>query len=208
VVHVIDKNLKLLHLLGLKVPAKEFPLVFDPAVREKVKTIITNYGVNSSQPLLVANIGAAWPTKRWPVNHWIDYLRKITKTGRFFPLLLWGTAEERQEAEEIARQTGVPLLPYLSIKEVMVLIDLAHLIVSGDTFALQVAAALAKPTLGLFGPTDPNRNGPWHILSRVAVTPLDCRNCYARRCRNSTCMAAISPEKVWQLTQELVEMNG
>jgi len=203
--HVIDKNLRLLQLLGVSPPSWEFPLVVEAKVKEKIKTLLSELQPSSNLPILVANVGAAWPTKRWPASHWIDYLRKIRASGRFSPFILWGTPEERKLAEEISRESKVPRLPYLTIKEVMALIDLTDLLVSGDTFALQVAAALEKPTVGLFGPTNPQRNGPWHKASRVAVTPLECRNCYARRCREATCLAAIPPEEVWQLTLELVD---
>ena len=203
--HVIDKNLRLLRLVGVTEPLREFPLTVEAKVKEKIKTILSRLQPGIKLPFLVANVGAAWPTKRWPASHWIDYLRKIKASGRFSPFLLWGTPEERQLAEEISGESGVPVLPYLTIKEVMALIDSADLLVSGDTFALQVAAALEKPAVGLFGPTNPQRNGPWHKASRVAVTPLECRNCYARSCREANCLRAIPPEEVWRLTLELVE---
>lgn len=203
--HVIEKNLKLLQLLSIEDKEKAFPLRVEKTVSEKVKNIIYEIGFGSDHLLLVANIGAAWPTKRWPVSHWIDFLKQFSSNNRFFPLLLWGTPEEEKEAREISHQTGVKLLPFLTIKEVIALISTAHLVVSGDTFALQVAAAFNVPVVGLFGPTDPKRNGPWHPLSRVVVTPVDCRYCYARRCPEAHCMAAISPSKVSNLTRELIK---
>jgi len=203
--HVIDKNLKLLQLLDIEEKEKEFPLLVEETVVNKVKNIISELDFRPGQLLVVANIGGAWPTKRWPVSHWTALLKPITRNHRFFPLLLWGTPEEENEARLVSHQTGIKLLPFLTIKEVMALISTAHLVISGDSFPLQVASAFKVPVIGLFGPTDPHRNGPWHSASRVAVTPLDCRYCYARHCREANCMAAISPTQVSQLTEDLIK---
>ncbi len=101
---------------------------------------------------MVANVGAAWDTKRWTCEKWTAMIQEL-KSPDVFPVLLWGTETEKMLAEDISSGTGVPVMPFLPIKEVLALLKSADLLVSGDTFALQAACALSRPVVALFGPT-------------------------------------------------------
>ena len=113
-----------------------------------------------------------------------------------FPLLLWGTEDERALAAEIREKTGVPFAPFLSIQETMALIAESALLVSGDTFALQMACALAVPVVGIFGPTNPRRNGPFLARDRVVYHEINCSLCYKRGCESLACMKAVTADEV------------
>jgi ADP-heptose:LPS heptosyltransferase len=67
--------------------------------------------------------------------------------------------------------------------------------IAGDTGPLQIAAAAGTPIIGLFGPTDPERNGPWDPADVTLSRYEACVCHYRRRCRRKTeCLADISVE--------------
>ncbi|MCJ7681604.1 MAG: lipopolysaccharide heptosyltransferase I, partial [Candidatus Aminicenantes bacterium] len=140
-------------------------------------------------------------------DKWIQMIPLLAAGGRF-PLLLWGSPVERSMGEEIHRQTGIPLVPELSIMQVMALIQRADLLISGDTFALQAACALNRPVVGLFGPTNPKRNGPFSLLDKVAFHPSECSFCYKRKCSNPGCLQAITPEEVAGMALDLLNNDA
>jgi heptosyltransferase-1 len=194
--HVIAKNIALLRLLGISSDRGfEFPLVIPETLTEAVCDKLGPVSCIGSRELVVFNVGAAWPTKRWPARNWITLL-EILERDHIHPLLLWGSAEERAAADEIKKRTDVEIVPYLSIREIMALLRKATLLVSGDTFALQAACALGVPVVALFGPTNPRRNGPFRDQDSVVHHEIPCSYCYKHECDNVKCMDLVKPEEV------------
>lgn len=204
--HVIYKNLNLLETLGIHTGELHFPLDLPEGLIVQVREKLFEYGFDNQKKLLVLNVGAAWESKRWFADKWITVLNQI-KNPSHFPLLLWGSPTEKELAETVAAKAGVTVAPFLTIKEVMALIQTAALIISGDTFALQVACALAKPVVGVFGPTNPRRNGPFRPQDKVAIQELECSSCYKRTCPDLTCLNKIEPQEVAELCLQTMEEN-
>lgn len=202
--HVIRKNLKLLRLVGIVEDKFEFPLVIPPEIRASVRQKIESL---AGRKLVLFNVGAAWPTKRWPAENWIAVLKKLGSAD-ISPLLLWGTPEEEKTAGEIHRATGVPMVPFLTVKEILALLADAAVLVSGDTFALQAACALSVPVVGVFGPTNPSRNGPFLARDKTAYHEIDCSLCYRRSCDSLKCMKLVKPEDIVPLIQSALEDNA
>ena len=206
--HVIAKNIRLLERLGLKPDGTryEFPLVIPETSRCRVASALERLGREPGRKIVLCNVGAAWETKRWPAERWIELLPMIARKD-LFPVLLWGNASEKETAFAISDRTGVPAAPFFTIPEVMALIASSALLVSGDTFALQAACALDVPAVALFGPTDAKRNGPFRGRDRTAQAPMDCRPCWRRDCPTIACMGAISAADVGGLVREVLDRD-
>jgi lipopolysaccharide heptosyltransferase I len=194
-IHVIAKNLKLLELLGINETRFEFPLRIPEDVVKSVNSKLSACGYSDRRRLVVVNVGAAWETKRWPVEKWAESIARACLSDTF-AILLWGNEEEKRLAEAVAEKTGTTVAPFLTIKEVIALLRSATLLVSGDTFALQAACALDVPVVALFGPTNPRRNGPFRERDKVIIEEQGCNPCYKHACSPLLCMQALSPEKV------------
>lgn len=205
--HVISKNLKLLTMIGIEEEKYEFPLTLPDEFSESAKTKLREKGYDGQKKLVLFNVGAAWETKRWFTERWIELIEKMKKK-EFFPLILWGSKEEKALADIIHEKTQVPLSPFLSLKEVMAVIKESSLLISGDTFALQVACAFSRPVVGIFGPTNPRRNGPFSPDDKVAFHELECSYCYKRTCSSLECLDKITPEEVASLSLQLLEKNA
>ena len=207
--HVIGKNIRLLETLGLPpgTGGYEFPLVIPEDARRRVATTLETLGREPARKVVLCNVGAAWESKRWPAERWIELLPAMRRDD-LFPLLLWGNAAERETAVTIAARTGVPAAPFFTIPEVLALIAASGLLISGDTFALQAACALDVPVVALFGPTDPKRNGPFRDRDRTAQALMDCRPCWKRDCPTTPCMDAIAAADVAKLVTEVLDRNA
>jgi lipopolysaccharide heptosyltransferase I len=201
--HVISKNLSLLTAIGIKEEEYEFPLQLPEGLIKSVAEITRGLGFDKNKKLVLLNVGAAWETKRWSPDGWTETWNLLKKDG-LFPLLLWGNEAEKRIARTVSAATGISIAPFLPVPEVMALIKQSSLLISGDTFALQVACALKVPVVAIFGPTNPKRNGPFRPEDRAVFHELDCSLCYKRTCRTMECLKKITPEEVAAMARELL----
>ncbi|HEX6178908.1 MAG TPA: lipopolysaccharide heptosyltransferase I [Thermoanaerobaculia bacterium] len=103
--------------------------------------------------------GAGKPEKLWPV----ESFRAIVEKYRGRTVVAWGPGEE-----DLATAIGGDVAPPTNLRELAALLAGASLVVGADTGPLHLAAALGVPVVGLYGPTDPRRNGPYgQIASTV-----------------------------------------
>ncbi len=165
--------------------------------------------LETKRPYLILIPGARWETKLWPFAHWKSFLELSSELRKKYDFYFIGSEKEREIkiwAEEMEKSfSGVfSLIGKLSLKEVVFLIKRAEFIVSVDTGTMHLASLLNRPILALFGPTSPQRTGPWSKNSFVIQEKLSCVPCFKRRCLTLTCMQGLSPEKVWTKLKELL----
>ncbi len=121
--------------------------------------------------------GAEWGTKRWGAERYAVLARRIS--GRGGSVVVLGGPGERDLAAEIGRAGGPDVRDTTgnSIAEALAVLAACDVVVGGDTGLVHCARALGRPTVLLFGPTDPGRHvlGP---LERVVRVPIDCAPCH------------------------------
>ncbi|CAN5462624.1 lipopolysaccharide heptosyltransferase I [soil metagenome] len=190
--HVIQKNLRLLATVGVRDEAVRFPL----GATESAALAIVQ--AEAAGPFALLNPGAAWPNKRWPASRFGDvaaFLREVRGLPSF---VLWGPGEESVAQEVVNGSSGAArLAPPTGLADLLALVRAAALMVSGDTGPLHIATAAGTPTVALFGPTDPARNGPW-AAQDVSVSRYGACGChYERRCRQANwCLHGLSVPEV------------
>ena len=192
--HVIYKNLGVLRALGVNDPDVSFPITIPQT--DAVDAVQSRYGVRR---YVLLNAGAAWPNKRWPPGRFGALARTIRERLGLAPVVLWG-GDERALAEEVVSASGgaADAAPRTTVMDLFGIARGAAAMVSGDTGPLHIAASVGTPLVALFGPSDPERNGPWSpddiVLSRYAR----CSCHYARRCRLDTpCIERIDTDEVF-----------
>jgi ADP-heptose:LPS heptosyltransferase len=75
--------------------------------------------------------------------------------------------------------------------------------VSGDTGPIHIAGAVGTPVVGIYGPTNPERNGPWASKDMTVSRFENCSCHYLRQCRAKRwCLLDISPREVLELIDE------
>ncbi|AXG45068.1 MULTISPECIES: lipopolysaccharide heptosyltransferase RfaC [Photorhabdus] len=97
--------------------------------------------------------------KHWPESHWRQLIAEIQPTGMKIKLP-WGAEHEYQRALRLAENfPHVEVLPKLTLAQVAQELAGAKAVVSVDTGLSHLTAALDRPNITLFGPTDPGLIG-------------------------------------------------
>lgn len=110
--------------------------------------------------VVVVHPGAAFGSRRWPVERWQSVAAELARAG--LPVVVTGTAEESHLTRAVAEAApGVADLGgRLTPRELAQLVGAARLLLSADTGLAHVATAYRTPSVTLFGPTDPAHWGP------------------------------------------------
>lgn len=178
-VHVVDRNLDLAAAAGAGRPVRVFPL---PAGRPE--------GALPDGPFVLASPMAGWRAKQWPTENYLA-LGGLLLRECHLPLVLNVPPTARLEHAEGVWQQTCGLGGLISATR------RAAAVVGVDSGPMHLAAALGKPGVALFGPTDPARNGPYGGSLRVmrwsgAVTT------YKRLGAIDESMRRITPEEVFE----------
>lgn len=200
--HVVDKNLSMLKALGIRMPELTFPLEDrNPGMAAEARRLL---GIEDGEPFAVLNPGAAWPNKRWPPVYFAEVARGLVKRHGLRSLVLWGPGESQLAEDLVLASDGTAATgPQTTMADLVSLLKAAALMVSGDTGPLHIAAAVGVPVVGIFGPTDPKRNGPWDENDLTASRYRSCACRYQRRCTiSSWCLLDITPREVLDLVDQ------
>jgi len=113
-------------------------------------------------------------------------------------VVLWGPGERDLAEAVVAAAEGAALLsPKTSIADLVALARGAALMVSGDTGPTHIAGAVGTPLVGIYGPTRPERNGPWRSGDITVSRAETCECHHLRRCRRDTmCLMDIATSEV------------
>lgn len=187
-VHVIEKNLQLVRSIGVTHSGNyEFPIVVSPEDETYIDKWLTD---NSIEQFVILNPGGGWPTKLWSPAKFAQISDWLWQQYRLESLVTYGPGEEGM-ADAIVTQAKLGHARKIdtTLKQFVVLSRRALLFVGGDTGPLHIAAACHTPIVGIYGPTEPNRNGPFDPLDITVGLDVECRpNCYRRRCATIECM--------------------
>ena len=190
--HVVEINLGLLRLLGITAGTPEFPIeeVDSAAARQMCERTGGRYAL--------LNPGAAWPNKRWPPSRLAAVAVALAERHGLTSVVLWGPGERELAEEVVALAGGAGVLsPRTSIADLVALARGAAVLISGDTGPAHIGAAVGTPIVGIYGPTRPERNGPW-LPEDVTVSRADSCECHhLRRCtRERMCLLDIGVDEV------------
>jgi len=198
--HVISKNLRLLEAVGVHDSEIVFPIADVPS--GALDALRASIGASTAFALI--NPGAAWPNKRWPPERFGEVAAFLRETRGLTPVVLWGPGEDALARAVIGASSGTAVLaPPSSVADIVALARAASLMVSGDTGPLHLATAVGTPTVSLFGPTDPARNGPFRAED-AAVSRYDACGCrYDRRCHQTAwCLGGVPAAEVCAAVQQ------
>jgi heptosyltransferase I len=156
----------------------------------------------------VVNPGAGWSNKQWPVKSlgalcdWLVARRGMT------PVLNCGP-QERDLCEQVqsACEIAQPLIFSGKIPALVALLRRSALMVGPDTGPLHLSAALGVPTVGIYGPTDPLRNGPYGRSVRSLRAP-SAQTSHQHHLPPDGSMEAISPAMVISEIETLLSSHS
>jgi heptosyltransferase-2 len=159
------------------------------------------------RPLLLLVPGAEYgPAKRWPVEYFAQLAGNRHAAG--WAVWLLGSAKDREVTAAVQAATGGICLDFAGRTELgdaVALIALADAVVTNDSGLMHVAAALARPQLALYGPSDPDFTPPLNPRASILRLGLDCSPCHQRICPlgHHRCLVDLKPEQVIQALASL-----
>ncbi len=156
----------------------------------------------ANQTATLINPGAGWGAKRWPTDRYAAVAKGLIDLG--LRVLVSAGPGEEELAEAIGKATGGVATPVIcSLDQLIALTRRSSLVIAGDTGPLHLACALVRPVVGIYGPTDPSRNGPFGTRFKVLRSPDSVRD-HTRHAEPEAGLLTIQPDDVLQAAIELL----
>jgi ADP-heptose:LPS heptosyltransferase len=195
-VHAVERMLRVAEALGAAPAPPRFVVACAAEDQRWAQAVLA--GV--PRPRLVLNLGARWPTKRWPPEHFAEVARRAV-AARGAGLIAVGAAEDHELVRSLcARLAPRPVLDLCgrtSLPQLAAVAALADLVVSNDTGPLHLAAAAGARVVGIYTCTSPQLNGPYGPHAVTVPTGVWCAASYLKTCSRLECMAELTPDRVW-----------
>jgi len=171
--HVVEQYLALLAPLGIEPGPAKFHVPVPAASERRIEELLVKEGVKPGDRLVAINPGAGHPKKRWSVARFGTLAERLATEAGARLLLLWGPDEAHMAREISLALPGhsALLAPPTDLGELAALLRRCRLMIANDTGPLHLAAALGTPSLGLYGPTLAERNGPYGARCRGLQSP-------------------------------------
>ena len=204
--HIVDMYLALLQSALSKVTeTKLFPLDAPEEANKKITSFFDQHPDLTSRPIIGINPGAGFESKQWELVRFAELADRISEELNYSIMLTWGPGEElkvREISSHMKQQNWIA--PPTSILESIALYKRIKLLVSCDSGPLHLSAAKNIPTVSIFGPTDPVRNGAYGINHIMVYKVLSCSFCWKKICPLGTkeCMKQVTVDEVFHAVKQ------
>jgi lipopolysaccharide heptosyltransferase I len=200
-VHAVDRYLWLAECLGLEKGAPVFNLPASPEAEARIAGHLRAHA-QPGRPIAIVVPGTMWETKHWRPEGFAGVARGLAEMG-YAPVLIGSKGEQalnRMIAEEAPGTTD--FTGQTSLADAVALIRRAAVVVTNDSGLMHIAAALGRPAVSIFGPTNPVQVGPYGQPGSVVRLDLPCSPCNFRllaQCPNGhACMRDLSTDMVME----------
>lgn len=181
--HDVEQNLNLLKPLGIRLPKDKQPLFYidEKSQREVKKYWKDNELENKFVVGIHSGSGGVWQeAKRWPEEKFAKLCDGLIE-GENVKVLIFGGPEEKELKEKIrnlSRHRKDIYIVEASLKKVAALIRRCNLFISNDSGLMHVAVAVRGPkVIGIFGPTNYKRTGPYGNNCYIVRREISCSPC-------------------------------
>lgn len=203
--HKVEHNLELVESIGARATEIRFPLPASSEAAGNVNRVLAAHGIKD---FFVLSPGGGWGSKCWPVERYGALHRALAERYGWRGVISFGP-NERGLAEIVRRESGSPepLVELFDLPELLALLRRAKFLVAADTGPLHLASALGTPVIGLYGPTDPARNGPFARQDVVVRNASPGDTTYRRDKTPASSMTSITVEQVLDAVARRLEKS-
>jgi lipopolysaccharide heptosyltransferase I len=200
--HAADRNYAVAGLLGFADLPMDFSITVTEDDRRRAAALLKQAGFLPGQRYMVLVPGARWQTKCWPVERYGRLAAEIKRRHYLDSILVGGASDVGPADQAAAASQGAArnLCGGTTLRQLAAFIERAAVVVTADSTPMHMAAALERPLLALFGPTNPRRTGPYGRLHDVLRLELRCSPCYLRKLSQcpygQACLRDLSVEQV------------
>jgi heptosyltransferase-2 len=189
-----------------------FDLRVNAARRAEARELLKAHGASMDGPLVALCPGSTNSrAKRWPGERYAALAdRFVDEMGA--SVVLVGSAEEvgvSRAVSEQMRRRAVMLTGRTDLSGAVAVLSLSDMLITNDTGPAHIAAALERPALVIFGPTDPATTRPFSQRAQIIRRPPECAPCMLRDCPiDHRCMTAITHDEVFARACEMMKRAG
>lgn len=159
------------------------------------------------EPLVGVAMGAKWPSKQWPPEHFEVLLRRLNRNVGLTPVFVGGPAD-REPAEDIVRAlgSGINLCGRTSVRISATVLERCSLFVGNDSGPMHLAYAVGTPcAIALSAQDLPGRWEPIGVQARVFRREPPCAGCRLAICpRDNECLRLTGPNEMYAACQQLL----
>jgi heptosyltransferase I len=204
-IHIVEQGCELLGgAIGEMLKPARVLLPVDEVAEEFCDTFLARTLPEGGDFVIIAPT-AGWGAKEWPAERYGQVAAELARSG--YRVLVNAASTNDPSAEAVVRASeGSAIAVPCSLAEMIALMRRASLVIAGDTGPLHLAAALEIPVVGLFGPTDPARNGPYGTPSRILRHPSSERD-HSRHPETEQGLMQITPDEVIVAALELLRIE-
>jgi lipopolysaccharide heptosyltransferase II len=210
--HAVEKNAFLVSkLLGIeyRVPRLDLPEISknSASVNENLRA----FNVTGNDICIGVIPGARWKSKKWPASFFSEIINSICAKSKHSRFILIGAPSDSAAAQEILTKTSPGKVFDMTGKtgtaELVELLRKCSAIITNDSGPMHIAAALNIPVLAFFGPTIPEKTGPFGKNHVILTSNTDCIGCLKRYCPDKTykCHNGIHPADAVNKLLELIK---
>jgi len=197
--HAAEDNLALLDILNIPVISKNILYIITDEERLFANNFIKEKVLKFGGILIGIIPSGSWQSKRCEPLKWVEICREIQKRYNVRFLILWGPGDESDAADIHNGLSPASIIaPKTNLGQLSALINTCDVVLANDSGPMHISAALGKPTLGLFGPTDPIAHRPYSENSSYVInSELHCIVCTKLICPyKHECMLDLPLDKV------------
>jgi heptosyltransferase-2 len=202
--HEVQNFLDCLRALGIPVSSEELELWPAPESDAKIRSLFHGQGWQPEDLKVIIHAAASLPAKQWPLERFAAVMGHLQK--RYRARFIYTGAQEDgllyQEIERHGAFGGLNLCGKTTLRENLSVYRAADLFFGVDSGPMHMAAAVGVPVVGLFGPTDERKWGPWGEGHTVITRRLSCHPCKPHKCRDNKCMREISVEEALKVVDK------
>ena len=200
--HQAEYYQQLVHALGFPNGPMQPRITVPPRRRETAAVALREAGWDGNAPLVALAPGAAYGgAKRWPAERFADVARALAGDG-VQPVMI-GTAADRSAAADVERAFGgggrclLSLVGRTDVPTLAGVLAICRALVTNDSGAMHLAAAVGTSVVAVFGPTDERATRPLGDAHQIVTGPAWCRPCMRRECPlDHACMRGVETEAV------------
>ncbi|HVZ81203.1 MAG TPA: glycosyltransferase family 9 protein [bacterium] len=205
---VTEAYLDQVRVLGLPVGNYRTLSGVTEAEKAQVERILERASLKPGEKLAVICPGASWPAKRWPLEKFIELGFWLKKSG-VRPLYIFGP-KEGDLAEEFQDHMDKDwlVIDQPNLRGLMAFIEAADVLVANDSGPMHVGPSVGTPTLGIFGPGEPEIWFPYDAPHRAAYAEVPCSHCGLDHCSLMACMAHLDVKTMARNALEMIALKG
>jgi heptosyltransferase I len=197
--HVVEQGCELLGAaVGETLRPAKVSLPVEEAAERWCDGLVTQVG----EQFVVVAPTAGWGAKQWPAERYGALAAELGRAG-FRTLVNASNVDDSVCKRVVETSGGAAMLVPCSLGKMISLLRRAELVIAGDTGPLHLAAALGRPVVGLYGPTDPARNGPFGTEARVLRHVSSTRD-HSRRTETEAGLMQITTGEVVETALDLL----